>query len=583
MFGKKKNDQTALNNAENFANSVSGVETAVKKGAGKKVAIGAGAAAVVLVGGGVAAFNLSPLVENQVRKHIMSDKKYYAWVNEENAESVAKEIREGYEKSLDAYDKGTKGNVSLSYKPSDDAKAFLTDDLAGEGEEAEQLIDIINNIGSVEIGADFNSKKSVVQYSLYGKLNDDQLITFDVLTDLEGMNLYARVPELTEKWLSIALGDAISEADSYELEEFMQYQDIFTDVLENPKDYLSPADLEKEITKYVAVWNDTVAEHAEVESSVSVDILDIEQKFSVSTVNVDADLELKLAKNMLKEIKKDDVIKNIACDKLELIGKDEYEDSIDEVLDMLDEGEDDFEDEAIEFKFKTYIDAKGKIRGIEIKGDDYSGKLIVGKDGDKVRGEAYAEADDEEIFRAELVADGDKKYTGNLDVIVEDESVFSLEFTDYEVVNEEKGFFNGTFTAIIPDVDPITLTFEATDDSQAISYDIEISGTDYGVVTLSISQKEGSDVKVPDDTFEIDPDADEIDLKQYVSQDEVENFIKGILTKIGLDDELASDAAKEAAEEIYSEAEDFGNNSYDSYSSYYDDDYDDYDDYDFEF
>ena len=554
MFGKKKNDQTALNNAENFANSVSGVETAVKKGAGKKVAIGAGAAAVVLVGGGVAAFNLSPLVENQVRKHIMSDKKYYAWVNEENAESVAKEIREEYEKSLDAYDKGTKGNVSLSYKPSDDAKAFLTDDLAGEGEEAEQLIDIINNIGSVEIGADFNSKKSVVQYSLYGKLNDDQLITFDVLTDLEGMNLYARVPELTEKWLSIALGDAMSEADSYELEEFMQYQDIFTDVLENPKDYLSPADLEKEITKYVAVWNDTVAEHAEVESSVSVDILDIEQKFSVSTVNVDADLELKLAKNMLKEIKNDDVIKNIACDKLELIDEDEYEDSIDEVLDMLDEGEDDFEDEAIEFKFKTYIDAKGKIRGIEIKGDDYSGKLIVGKDGDKVRGEAYAEADDEEIFRAELVADGDKKYTGDLDVVVEDESVFSLEFTDYEVVNEEKGFFNGTFTAIIPDVDPITLTFEATDDSQAISYDIEISGTDYGVVTLSISQKEGSDVKVPDDTFEIDPDADEIDLKQYVSQDEVENFIKGILTKIGLDDELASDAAKEAAEEIYSEA-----------------------------
>lgn len=583
MFGKKKNDQTALNNAENFANSVSGVETAVKKGAGKKVAIGAGAAAVVLVGGGVAAFNLSPLVENQVRKHIMSDKKYYAWVNEENAESVAKEIREGYEKSLDAYDKGTKGNVSLSYKPSDDAKSFLTDDLASEGEDAEQLIDIINNIGSVEIGADFNSKKSVVQYSLYGKLNDDQLITFDVLTDLEGMNLYARVPELTEKWLSIALGDAMSEADSYELEEFMQYQDIFTDVLENPKDYLSPADLEKEITKYVAVWNDTVAEHAEVESSVSVDILDIEQKFSVSTVNVDADLELKLAKNMLKEIKNDDVIKNIACDKLELIGEDEYEDSIDEVLDMLDEGEDDFEDEAIEFKFKTYIDAKGKIRGIEIKSDDYSGKLIVGKDGDKVRGEAYAEADDEEIFRAELVADGDKKYTGDLDVIVEDESVFSLEFTDYEVVNEEKGFFNGTFTAIIPDVDPITLTFEATDDSQAISYDIEISGTNYGVVTLSISQKEGSDVKVPDDTFEIDPNADEIDLKQYVSQDEVENFIKGILTKIGLDDELASDAAKEAAEEIYSEAEDFGNNSYDSYDSYYDDDYDDYDDYDFEF
>lgn len=577
MFGKKKNDQTELNSAENFENSVSGVETAAKKGSGKKIAIGAGAAAVVLVGGGVAAFNLSPLVENQVRKHIMSDAKYYAWVNEENAETIAKEIREEYEKSLDTYDKGAKGNIALSYAPSDEAKAYLTDDLDDGTDESNQLIDLINNIGSVEIGTGYNSKKSVSQYSVYAKLNDDQLVTFDVLTDLEGMGLYARIPELTETWLAIPLEDAVSEADSYELEEFMQYKDMLVDILENPKDYLSPEDLEKEITRYVNVWNETIADHVEVESGVSVDVLDIEQKYSVSSVKVNAKLELKLAKNMLKEIKNDKVVKNIACDKLEVIDEDEFKDSIDELIDMLDDSKDDVEDELPEFKLKTYIDAKGVIRGIEVKGDGYSGKLIVGKDGDKVRGEAYVETDDEELFRAELTADGDKKYTGELDVIVDDESVFSLEFSDYEVVNEEKGFFNGTFTAIIPDIDPITLTFKATSDSQAISYDINLGGTDYGVVTLTVSQKDGADVKVPDDTFEIDPDGD-IDLKEYVSQDEVEKFVKDILTKLGFDDDTASDAAKEAAEDIYAEAEDFGKSS--SYGYY--DDYDDLD-YDWNF
>lgn len=569
MFENDNNNNTPVNAAETPENTVSGVEKVAKKGKGKKIAIGAGIAGAVLVGGGIAAFNFSPLVENQVRKHIMSDEKYYAWVNEENAETLAKKISEDYKLSLDNYENGVKGNVAFIYEPTDEVKSMLTEELEGVDEpETQQLIDIIEGIGSIEIGADYNSKKGAAQYSTYAKLNDEQLITFDVLSDLDSMNVYARIPELTETWLTMPLESWMEAAadesgSSYEYQQFEQYKDVIEDIVKDPKSYLSPEELEKEVARYVGVWNDTVGSSAEVENSETISILDIEQKFSVSTVKFDGELIGKLAKNFVKEFKNDDVIKDIVCDKVGLVDEDDYKDTIDMLVDEIDEASEELEDnDELEFKLMTYIDAKGVIRGFEVKHEEGNGRFIIGKDGDKVRGEAYLEADDEELFRAELKADEkDKKYTGNLDVIADDEDVFSLEFDNFEVVNEEKGFVSGTVTAVIPDIDPITLELKATKDSQAISYDINFDDTDYGTITLSITQKDKADVEVPadSDTFVIDPDSlEDIDFTKYVSKDDVEDFIKNLLTGIGFDDKTAADAAKEGADGLYEGIADLG-------------------------
>ena len=569
MFENDNNNNTPVNAAETPENTVSGVEKVAKKGKGKKIAIGAGNAGAVLVGGGIAAFNFSPLVENQVRKHIMSDEKYYAWVNEENAETLAKKISEDYKLSLDNYENGVKGNVAFIYEPTDEVKSMLTEELEGVDEpETQQLIDIVEGIGSIEIGADYNSKKGAAQYSTYAKLNDEQLITFDVLSDLDSMNVYARIPELTETWLTMPLESWMEAAadesgSSYEYQQFEQYKDVIEDIVKDPKSYLSPEELEKEVARYVGVWNDTVGSSAEVENSETISILDIEQKFSVSTVKFDGELIGKLAKNFVKEFKNDDVIKDIVCDKVGLVDEDDYKDTIDMLVDEIDEASEELEDnDELEFKLMTYIDAKGVIRGFEVKHEEGNGRFIIGKDGDKVRGEAYLEADDEELFRAELKADEkDKKYTGNLDVIADDEDVFSLEFDNFEVVNEEKGFVSGTVTAVIPDIDPITLELKATKDSQAISYDINFDDTDYGTITLSITQKDKADVEVPadSDTFVIDPDSlEDIDFTKYVSKDDVEDFIKNLLTGIGFDDKTAADAAKEGADGLYEGIADLG-------------------------
>ena len=569
MFENDNNNNTPVNAAETPENTVSGVEKVAKKGKGKKIDIGAGIAGAVLVGGGIAAFNFSPLVENQVRKHIMSDEKYYAWVNEENAETLAKKISEDYKLSLDNYENGVKGNVAFIYEPTDEVKSMLTEELEGVDEpETQQLIDIVEGIGSIEIGADYNSKKGAAQYSTYAKLNDEQLITFDVLSDLDSMNVYARIPELTETWLTMPLESWMEAAadesgSSYEYQQFEQYKDVIEDIVKDPKSYLSPEELEKEVARYVGVWNDTVGSSAEVENSETISILDIEQKFSVSTVKFDGELIGKLAKNFVKEFKNDDVIKDIVCDKVGLVDEDDYKDTIDMLVDEIDEASEELEDnDELEFKLMTYIDAKGVIRGFEVKHEEGNGRFIIGKDGDKVRGEAYLEADDEELFRAELKADEkDKKYTGNLDVIADDEDVFSLEFDNFEVVNEEKGFVSGTVTAVIPDIDPITLELKATKDSQAISYDINFDDTDYGTITLSITQKDKADVEVPadSDTFVIDPDSlEDIDFTKYVSKDDVEDFIKNLLTGIGFDDKTAADAAKEGADGLYEGIADLG-------------------------
>lgn len=539
-----------INNNENF-DIVSGVERVSKK-KGKKIALISGITAVALIGGSVAAYNVSDYVKNQVNLRIMKPENYYSWVTEENAKNFASSAKESYQKSIDRSSGGQSSNVTLKYTASDGFKDYALNAILGEqyngftDEESQMIVGIINNINEIAIGGNTSVNGSLMSGNAFLSLNSENLINGDIVLDYDNFDYFMRVPELTEQWLCLSIGSMMSDNEITKMESFMQ----------NPAEYLSAEELEDLIIRYTNVWNETVSD-VEVEKKESVDICDITVDYTVVSAELDDAKIVELATNYINELKNDDIIKNIIVNKIEVCTEDEYNSQLDEVLNSLSEASPD--DEEI-VTFDTYIDPNGDIRGIKVYDDTDEFFIGLGKDGENIRGEMYFADENEKDFSVEFYADeSDGKYNGNIDFNIDDTTV-SVEFTDYEVVNEDNGYFNAGVTFVIPDIDPIAVDFTSDGNSQDISYNINFDGTDYGTVTLSMSVSDGAEVSIPDKngSFIIDYAMDsEPLLEEYISEDAMKNFIYDILLKIGFSEEVATDGAEDIAYEMYSDDEDY--------------------------
>lgn len=572
-----------MNNNDNFTNVVSGVERVSKK-KGKKIALISGITAVAIVGGGAAAYNLSDFVKNQVNLRVMKPENYYAWVTEENSKNFAQSAKESYSKAYDKMQNGQKSSVSLKYVASDDFKDYALSEILGDDygsyddEESKMLIDIVNNINEIAVGGNASVKNDLLTGNFFASLNGKNLISGDIALDYENFDYFLRVPELTEQWLCMAMGESISE------DLFMpSYQDI----MKNPTDYISPEQLEDMIIRYTNIWNESV-EDIEIEKKDSVDICDITVDYTVLSVELNESDLVNIAESFIEEAKNDDVLKNIAVS-LDICTEEEWVSGLDEILEELES--EDTSNSDVELTVDTYVDPNGDIRGMKFSVEDEGDIFFaVGKDGDNVRGEFTISEENEKLFSAELYADEDgDKYSGNIDFTVYDSDEteqISVEFTDYEVVNEELGYVNADIVLVIPDVDPISLDFSSDGNSQDISYNINFDGKNYGTVILSMSVNDGADVEMPDKNgaFVISPYMDsDPDLEDYIPSETMNKFIYDILVKLGFNDEIAHDGADDITEELYWDYEDNDWETYDSAVDWNlvgtDEDWDDYDDF----
>ncbi|MBQ8960107.1 MAG: hypothetical protein IJ071_02695 [Ruminococcus sp.] len=567
-----ENNNEMMNAAEDL-NTVSGVENVTKKGGKKAAAIGIGAA-VLIAGGGAAAYNFSDLVKNQVKLRLMKPEKYYAWVNEENAKTAGEKAADAYREMLERRDKGQSGNVSVKYELSDGVKDLLKEDL-----DDEEISKVIDDAESFEIGCKVGMDDEAASGNYFINFNDDKLTTIDFALDQENMDTFVRIPDLSEQWLCISLGEAVD--DVYGSSSVMK---AYKEFLEDPEAFLSPEELQDIVERYTAVWN-SCFDDVDLEKKESVDIADITVDYTAITVEIDEEKADEIAEAFIDEARDDDVLKNILIDKMEICDEDEYDDFLDEALEEVEhEADYEYSDEVVEFT--TYVDAKGVIRGMNITmGDEFDYTYLIGMDGDDIRGTMYFESDGEREFQADLTAEkSGKSCDGNIDItyndshydweadeFVDEEKTATVEFTGFEIVNEDMGFFNAEVTVAIPDVEPFTISFTADDDTQEVSANINIDGTDYGKVTGYISVEEKADTELPskDGAFVIDPEDDDVDFEEYVAEEDMNTFISDIVKKIGFGDKYASSIADEFCSEIY------GSGYYGS--SYYDDDDYDYD------
>lgn len=531
------------------ADSVSGVENVTKGKKGKKIAIISASVLAVAAGGGAVAYNTSDYVKNQVKLRMMKPEKYYAWVNEENAQEYAAKVRENYEKSIEKMKDGQSAEVALKYDVSDDIKNYLIDDLGfeyGEDDEVDMVIDIIKNIGSIEVGSGTAVKQGDISGNMYLSLNDDKLVTLDYAMADGAAEMFMRIPELTERWLGMNIEDSLE--DTYMDDETRAIMDAYKELFKDPESFISPEELENMIIRYTKIWNNSVGE-VQLEKSEDIAIGDINVNYTVISAELTDDKMVEITENFINEAKNDEVLKRVIVDKMQAMTEDEYTSQLDEIVSEIKEQAGD--ETAV---LETYVDPKGVIRGCSLKSEDadIDSRYIIGLEDDQVRGEAYIFEDGEEIFRADLNAvDSGDKYTGNMDITAEGETV-SVEFTDFEVVDEENGFVSGDMTLIIPDVDPIALNFTSDGSSMSVSTDVTVEDMNIGKFTFRISADAGNAPEIPgsDGAYMIDPENFE-SLADYVSQEDTENFVRTICTKIGFDDEFSDAVAKSAVSGLY--------------------------------
>lgn len=602
MFNNDQNNYENQSLNEEF--SVSGVEPVTKKSKGKKAAVIGGISAAVLVGGSAAAYGLSDTVKNQVKLRVSSPEKYYAWVTEKNSKTIGETVSEAYKKGLDKYEKGQTVDFKVTFEPTDETKSLLKNELFGdymdtENEELKSFMDIIDNNDNFSVSANCASKKGNIDADVSFGLNGERVAGADIVGDGDAADYFFRIPELKDQWIGIEYGkmleDIVEEAG---LDE--NPASAYKEILKDPESFLSPEDVETEVNKYAAVWSN-FASDVEVEKKEEVDICDITVNYTVATVELTEKDAAKLEVEFLKELRDDKVVKDILTDKLDVVDKDEFESSIDDEIEGIKEDlkGDYYDDEEVVISIDTYIDGTGTIRGLKFYNDEGAFNAVMGKDGDSIRGEFSFTEDGEEQFSVKLTAEENhKKYTGDIELTYSDVSynyvdddyqkevtpvTVSVLFEDVEIVDEEKGYFNGDFTVNIPDTAPFVISCSADKDGQSVSSDIVIDGTNYGKLTFDYSVDYKADIEVPDKggAFMIDPEnSDDLRFEDYASQDEFSSFMKDILTKAGIDSKYADKYAGSITEAVYDEL-DYGSIDLDDDDFDFDDDFDD-DDFDFD-
>ena len=198
------NDQ---NFTEDYGSVVSGVDKAPKKRKG--VLIGGICAGVVCVavGGSAIAYAASDYVKNQVKLFTLDDQEYYSWVMEKNGSDAADELSEAYDDYLEKLEDGYGNKLSISLEPTDEAMELLLSEMFGSDykrssdSDMNQLIDVIENIDSIELGVEASRNNKASNASIYASLNNDKIVSAEVGMD-DKSALYMRIPEYNKQWLS---------------------------------------------------------------------------------------------------------------------------------------------------------------------------------------------------------------------------------------------------------------------------------------------------------------------------------------------------------------------------------------------
>ncbi len=502
----------------------------------KWVLLAAAAVVVVLVVSIVAA---GASLNNAFHKAFSSPEKYYAWVEKQTAKDLASSVAGVY----DAY---IKDSLNVSDHSSSAEIALEV------GEEGSELLSLAGLAGvdlswleKLSVSVDSSNKNNMTGVGMSAALNGKQLISGNLLLNMEEPALYLQVPELTKMYLGME-EDALEELlymDSDDWEEMLESQEATTRV---SKALPSSSQVEKLVEKYLNIAFGCVDDVKKKEGK-TLKAGGISQKCTLLEATLDAKTMRTISKEVMKELEDDKSFEKMITEAVDAYDGDEDADDVyDAILEEIEYWLEDLEylAERDDVVMKVWVDGKGVVRGRSIEYQSYYGKqelvMAAPRKGSKVGYEFSMDVDGEDIKLEGSGKISGHKLDGEVSVKYNGASLVDVTMKDFDTNAASKGFLNGSFTIapasgigrVLGSVSGVSLledmkiSLTSKMDKSAIALGMKLYYDEDFMMALSLDYKQGKGEKysVPKDSNVIFVE-DEDDLEDWMDEIDYDEFL----------------------------------------------------------
>lgn len=524
------------------------------------------------------------VIDNFVAKTFMSPEDYYNHVEKNNIANTMAMLYSSFDSVMGAgeYEEGFTGSMKVEI--GDSMKEFYG--IVGIDEEQ------INWLENVEFQFDADASATAVDMDMIGKLNDTEILSTNMIFDLENGNAFMNLPGIIDDYIVMEIEgteDMTTVMEDYEeqlkeLEDVIPSEEVATELL----------------LRYFEIITDSIK--AEKESG-KLEIKGVSQSCTVITVKIDGDAIVDAVTAVLTAAAEDKEIEEIIVNLAEEYDEDGDEiyeafvEGIEDLLDELDEIDPDDLDDAMGGKIvmKSWVNGSGEIIAREIEYAETNVFLGSVESGSKVATEISVEIDGDEMVK--FAGNGTKKsdmLNAEYTLEVEEMEMAVLEVKNFDCKKfDDDGYLNGEFYFSLGDdmdvttlfgsgmpeellslVDDLKLGVVITSNDKEFSFAIKLMNGDDPYLTFTISAKSRAyeEPVIPDDDNCVDA-TDEDELIGLVEDIDLDKLISK-LEEAGVPSELLDMFSGMSLDDMFGGYSDY-DDYYDDY--YYDDYYDDYD------
>lgn len=449
----------------------------------------------------------------------------YADAEKSALDNALETFRAVYGKSLESSKKAYEGQgVDFSLKLEDGAKSLLSAFLPVD----------LSWLDSIGINGDVTLEASRLGEDLTLKVNDKEICSAQLYMDMSTMDIYMSIPELIDGYIKVNANSAAQEeaeaaedvADDLDIsvtddlpvdaENLTEYMDAMMKFQES----MPEADtISNMIDKYLSIAVDHAAEAESGSETLSVDTVSVDCTTMEGTIS--GENLLPALTDIVEALKDDEDFKSIFESAAILAPDadytyDDFQSSLDEVLDALQSEDISTEDITQSFTSKIWIDSDDNVVGHELSYTDEEGShpfflYQTPTDGNNAGYRLHAGLDDSSI---DIVGSGqvtDGTLTGYYELSVDSQPILGITVSDYDTESlKTEGLVHGSYDLSIFQGDMDDSTYETvsafgiklTLDGMNFALDLSMSGTP--LATLSAQVHDADPVTFVDPS-EMDP------------------------------------------------------------------------------
>lgn len=495
----------------------------------KKLIAIIGIIAACLVVFGVAGAMNARRIANTFKEKTSSPEEYYRYVEEKNRDASLKQMDTSYGNYRDAATK-QKENQKITYEVAlgDTLKALAS----GYGLE------------SAKIETTSKMQDSVLTNHTLLQLNGKDAANMNTYLDYSSKEGYLQIPEVSSSYLDLT--STLQEAaDSIPMSNL----------------YLTGADLEKyfpetgKIDKLITTYSDIVLKNIKKvkRSQETIKAGEISQECTKLAVTCDGEDVKKISKEILEELKEDNVVKEI----IENIDASAYETFQVEIADALESLETEEPDDS-KFEMNVYVDGKAQIVGrtivLSVEGESFEIKALQPRKDNKSGYSLEIISDDISYFTVTgNMEEKSNKLSGDFSVSLDeslnpgDGSVLSM--TDLIKISiqdidqkamEKDGSLKGSMelsSEQIPAVAGYKLRIDMDNGKDQFNDKVSVMVGSDMFVTIQIASGEAEDpgVSRPEEGATIYDMSNEVELSTYVSEVDLTTLVANLKENCGVD------------------------------------------------